>query len=490
MSLELSRLVAGMGRPRIAVVGDAIVDEYVWGEVERISPEAPIPVLKVVRRETRAGGAGSVVSNLARLGAEVSFYGVRGDDGAGAKLVAILGGAGADLDGLLVEDDRPTTKKARHIGFVQHADRAVQQLLRVDEEISRPIRAKTLDGLLSRFRKHSGDFDAVLVSDYQKGLLSEGLLDSLRRMAPRAPFLVDPALQEDYSSYRGSFLLCPNRYEASLASRMDCSDLSGCARAAEKLALELGLGAVALTMDKDGIYLHERGAASRHFPTKARVVADVTGAGDMVLSVLGLVLAAGGALSQAVELANVAAGVEVRRLGATPVSREELLHELRYHGHPGVEKIKKLEELGPLVRSAREAGKTVVFTNGCFDLLHVGHHHLLHGASEMGDLLVVAVNSDASVRRLKGPTRPRISQEERMLMLSGLEVVDFVVCFEEDTPIPLLEALRPDVLVKGEEYKNGVVVGREVVEGYGGQVTFVAHIPGISTSTILGEKMG
>ena len=242
--------------------------------------------------------------------------------------------------------------------------------------------------------------------------------------------------------------------------------------------------------DEASVGNHERGAASRHFPTKARVVADVTGAGDMVLSVLGLVLAAGGALSQAVELANVAAGVEVRRLGATPVSREELLHELRYHGHPGVEKIKKLEELGPLVRSAREAGKTVVFTNGCFDLLHVGHHHLLHGASEMGDLLVVAVNSDASVRRLKGPTRPRISQEERMLMLSGLEVVDFVVCFEEDTPIPLLEALRPDVLVKGEEYKNGVVVGREVVEGYGGQVTFVAHIPGISTSTILGEKMG
>ncbi|MBI4601542.1 MAG: bifunctional heptose 7-phosphate kinase/heptose 1-phosphate adenyltransferase [Planctomycetes bacterium] len=481
---RLAELVRGLGRPRIAVVGDVILDEYVWGEVERISPEAPIPVLKETRRERRPGGAGSVAVNLAVLGAEARFFSVRGGDPAGAELAALLEREGVRAEGLVVEEGRPTTRKARHVGYVQHANRAVQQLLRVDSETDRPIGRSTVAAIVERFR-HGGELDLVLVPDYRKGLISAGLLAALREAAPRLKFLVDPALLEDYSAYRSSFLICPNRYEAGRASGVPCEDIEGCARAAAKLLGELDLSAVALTMDREGIYLQERGRPGLHFPTRARVVADVTGAGDMVLSVLGLVVAAGGSLEDAVELANVAAGIEVRKIGVAPVTREEVVQEILYQGHLGVGKLKTREELVPIVEEARRTGRKVVFTNGCFDLLHFGHLHLLAGAAREGDILVVAVNADASVRRLKGPGRPRIPQEMRMLTIAALEAVDYVVSFEEDTPIPLLEALRPDVLVKGEEYRSGVVVGRGLVEGYGGRVAFVSQIPGISTTALI-----
>jgi D-beta-D-heptose 7-phosphate kinase/D-beta-D-heptose 1-phosphate adenosyltransferase len=470
------------------VVGDAILDQYVFGEVERISPEAPVQVLRARRREFRTGGAGSVVTNLIHLDADVSFFSVRGDDAPGRQLALLFADPRVSLEGFVVEEGRPTTVKTRHMGYVQHADRAMQQLLRVDDEVRTPLDPASMRRLVDVFQRQASRFDAVLVSDYHKGLLSAELLASLRAAAPSAPFLVDPAIMDDYSLYREAHLISPNRYEAERASGIACEDLAGCACAAEKLARELQLGAVALTMDRDGIYLHEgrKGGIRRHFPTRARRVADVTGAGDMVLSVLGLVRAAGGSLADAVELANVAAGLEVRRVGVVPVPRAEILHELRHEGHPGAAKIKKLADLLPIVQDARERGRTVVFTNGCFDLLHRGHHHLLNGAAAEGDILIVAVNSDASVRKLKGPGRPSTPEEDRMLMLANLEVVSYVVSFDEDTPIPLLEAMRPDVLVKGEEYRQGVVVGREVVEGYGGRIAFVSELPGYSTTTLLG----
>jgi D-beta-D-heptose 7-phosphate kinase/D-beta-D-heptose 1-phosphate adenosyltransferase len=482
---ELARRLQAIGRPRIAVVGDVILDEYAWGEVERISPEAPIPVLRVRRRDVRPGGAGSVVMNLAVLGAEVSVFTVRGQDAAGEALSRCFQEAGVHLDGLVVEAGRPTTLKTRHIGYVQHAGRAMQQLLRVDAEDDGPIAAATIEGIVAAFRKRAGELDAVLVPDYKKGLISASLLGALRAAAPGVPFLVDPALVEDYSAYRGSFLICPNRYEAGRSTGMTCGDVPSCARAAARLLDALDLGAVVLTMDRDGIYLAERGKPGRHFPTRVRTVADVTGAGDMVLSVLGLVTASRGALEHGVELANVAAGIEIRKIGVATVTREEIEQELRHAGHPGVGKIKTREQLVPLVEAARREGKQVVFTNGCFDLLHFGHQHLIAGAAREGDVLIVAVNSDASIRRLKGPDRPRTPQELRLLMIAALEAVDYVIAFDEDTPIPLLEAIRPDVLVKGEEYRTGVVVGRELVEAHGGRVAFVSQIPGISTTSLL-----
>jgi D-beta-D-heptose 7-phosphate kinase/D-beta-D-heptose 1-phosphate adenosyltransferase len=487
-SLELARVLAGIGRPRIAVVGDAILDEYVWGEVERISPEAPIPVLRVARRELRAGGAGSVVSNLARLGADVRFFSVRGADAAGEKLAGLLGAEGAATAGMVVEEGRPTTSKTRHLGYVQHADRALQQILRTDDEVRRPIEEATIRRIAGLFREGARDLDAILVSDYHKGLVSAELIGLLRQAAPGVPILVDPALVDDYSPYRGSFLICPNRYEAGRATGIDCGDIAGCSRAAEKLARELDLGAVALTMDREGIFLHQKGGRSRHFPTRARTVSDVTGAGDMVLSILGIMVAAGASLEQAVELSNVAAGIEVRRIGVTPLCRDEIIREIHYEGHPGAEKIQKLEDLVAIARDARAAGKTVVLTNGCFDFLHLGHLHLLQGASMEGDILIVAVNSDASIRRLKGPERPAIPEDERLLAIAGLEAVDYVISFEEDTPIPIIEALQPHVLVKGEEYRSGIVVGREIVERQGGRVAFVSQIPGISTTALLGAR--
>ncbi|MCZ6794982.1 MAG: bifunctional heptose 7-phosphate kinase/heptose 1-phosphate adenyltransferase [Planctomycetota bacterium] len=482
---QIARVVQGFGEPRIAVLGDLMFDEYVWGEVERISPEAPIPVLRVSRRQYRAGGAGSVIVNLARLGAKVSVFSLLGRDAAGEQVAELFRQEGCDLSGLLFEDARRTTVKSRHMGFVQQSHRAVQQMLRVDEEERQPIPGEMIERLLERLRERRGEFDALLVSDYNKGLIDEELLRGVMDACAGTPVLIDPARLDDYSRYRGAYLICPNRFEAERATGISCRRLSDCSAAGARLVELLGARAVAITLDREGILLCPAGAPARPFPTRARKVADVTGAGDMVLSILGWVVAGGGSLERAVELANVAAGIEVRHLGVTPISRQELIQEVRYRGHPAAGKIKSFGELVQVVDGERSAGKRIVFTNGCFDFLHLGHHHLLDGARQEGDLLVVAVNSDDSIRRLKGEGRPRILEEDRVRMLAGLEAVDYVTVFEEDTPNHLLEALRPDVLVKGSEYRDGVVVGREIVEGYGGQVAFVDQIPGISTTELL-----
>ncbi|MBI4582664.1 MAG: D-glycero-beta-D-manno-heptose 1-phosphate adenylyltransferase [Planctomycetes bacterium] len=486
-SRALIKAFSQIGRPRLAVLGDAILDEYVWGEVARISPEAPVPVLRVSRRENRLGGAGSVVANLARLRAEVHFLSAVGEDAAAEKTRELLRAAGCDPGSLVAVSGRVTTLKARHLGFVQHADRAVQQLIRVDTEDTGPVPWEVSRRLLDRLAALAGSLDAILISDYHKGLLREDFLQQAMRLAGSVPVLVDPARLDNYERYRGSFLICPNRYEASLASSLPCDLPEQCAEAGRKLARQHGFEHVAVTMDRDGIFLCSAGGESQHYATQATVVADVTGAGDMVLSMLGLAVGARISMGEAVQLANLAAGIEIRRLGATPLAREEILAELTYHGHPGAAKLKTLEELLAIARDLRSRGKRIVFTNGCFDLLHVGHHHLLNQARRQGDCLIVAVNSDASIRRLKGPSRPVTAQEERMLMLSSLESVDYVTLFDEDTPMALLEALRPEVLVKGSEYRDGIVVGRELVESYGGRVELVEQLPGISTTEILSK---
>ncbi len=486
--MSIARLCAslsGLGRPKLIVVGEAILDEYVWGEVDRISPEAPIPVLRVNRREVRVGGAGSVVMNLLRLGAEVRFLSTVGEDERGELVLGLLRSAGCETAGVLPLPGRRTIVKTRHLGYVQHADRAVQQMLRVDEEDLQPPGPRALERLLEVYRREAGDASAVLVSDYRKGLLEPAFLGALIDGAGGAPVLVDPARVDDFRIYRGARLICPNRYETSRASGLPVGSVEESGPAAAKLIRECGFREVAVTLDREGIYLERAGGGGKHFPTAANVVADVAGAGDMVLSVLGLVIGGGGDLEDAVRLANVAAGIEIRRVGVVAVAREEILAELRFQGHPVSMKLKTLEELVPLVRDLRARGRSVVFTNGCFDLLHFGHHHLLNQARRLGDCLIVAVNGDSSIRRLKGPDRPINDEEERVMMLSGLEAVDYVVLFEEDTPMRLLDVLRPEVLVKGGEYQGGVVVGRELVESYGGRVVLVDQVPGISTTAIL-----
>ncbi len=487
---KISGALMAIGRPKLIVIGEAILDEYVWGDVERISPEAPIPILRASRREERVGGAGSVVMNLLKLGAQVAFLSAVGDDAKGRRVLGLLQKAGCDLSGVAILKGRSTIVKTRHLGWVQHSDRAVQQLLRVDDEDTRPLDTEACRFLLGAFRGEVKSASAVLVSDYRKGLLIPELLGGIIEGSGSAPVLIDPALVVDYSMYRGARLICPNRYETSRATGLPCDRIEESSRAAAKLIQKHRFQEVVVTLDRDGIYLQCASGAGRHFPTSACVVSDVAGAGDMVLSILGLVLGGGGRIEDAVQLANIAAGIEIRRLGVVPVTREEILADLRFQGHSGIGKLKTPEELAARVRDLHSRGKTVVFTNGCFDLLHFGHHHLLNQARRLGDCLIVAVNSDASIRKLKGPGRPINSEEERMLMLSGLEAVDFVVLFEEDTPMRLLDLLRPDVLVKGSEYRDGVVVGREFVESYGGRVALVDQIEGISTTAILHLQEG
>jgi D-beta-D-heptose 7-phosphate kinase/D-beta-D-heptose 1-phosphate adenosyltransferase len=489
MSSHLVEVLSRIKSPRIAVVGDCMLDEYLFCKVERISPEAPIPVLRYQRKETRLGGAGNVVSNLAALGAQVTFFSAVGADAGGDRALELLRDLTSARSRILRLAERATTVKTRLIGFVQHADRAQQQMLRLDNEDTSEIPRPELEPLIEALRAAAGDLDALLVSDYKKGLLGVSFLRRIYEVAGgRVPILVDPARTDDYERYRGSLLICPNRYEAELGSGVPCEDVDGCRRAGEKLAAEFDIDYAAVTMDRDGIYLCRAGGGSEHFPTQARTVTDVTGAGDMVLSMLGFIVGGKGAVEDAVRLANVAAGIEIRRMGACPIPRNEILIEMLYQGHSGAAKIKTLEELRPRVEELRAAGKKIVFTNGCFDLLHFGHHQLLNQARQLGDCLIVAVNSDASIARLKGPGRPVFRQHERMLMLSGLESVDYVVLFDDDTPTDLLRALRPDFLVKGSEYRDGVVVGRDVVESYGGTVALVDMVPGISTSAILERR--
>jgi len=488
MTGRLVEFLERMGRPRVGVVGDLMLARYVWGDVERISPEAPIPVLRVGRRDVRVGGAGSVAVNVARLDCDSTVFSILGADPDGDRVGEILEVEGCDLESILRDEARRTTVKTRHVGYVQQAHRAVQQILRVDDEELGPIRSEQISRLLGVFERKVESLDAVLISDYDKGLVTEELVQGILAAAGDRPVLVDPARVTDYSLYHGVTLICPNRFEAEQACGLSCRDLDGCRAAAAKLLEDLDLDAVAITLDRDGIFLGMREGVLEHFPTRARVVADVTGAGDMVLTALGVVAAAGGTPRDAVRIANVAGGLEVRHFGVTPISRAELGQELRFQGHPVVGKIKAPLELGRLLESAREDGKSVVFTNGCFDLLHPGHHHLLNEAKREGDLLVVAVNSDASIRRLKGERRPRINQDDRVKMLAGMEAVDFVVLFDSDTPNHLLELLRPDVLVKGGEYRDGIVVGREIVEAYDGRVAYIDQLPGFSTTLLLGES--
>ncbi|MEC8896246.1 MAG: bifunctional heptose 7-phosphate kinase/heptose 1-phosphate adenyltransferase [Planctomycetota bacterium] len=485
---QLTRIVEETGRPRIALVGDLMLDEYIWGDVQRISPEAPIPVLRVGHREIRAGGAGSVAVNLGRLDVDVHVFSVIGEDNAGDRILSLLESEGCNVSGVVRDGGRPTTLKARHMGYVQHSHRAVQQMLRVDEEDLSPVTGLSVDELLERMFASGEGYDAVLVSDYGKGLVSSALMEGIHARCASAPVLVDPARTSDYSAYRASTLICPNRFEAELASGVSCSDLEGCREAAGKLREEFGFQSVVVTMDREGMFVDQGADQQTHLPTRASLVADVTGAGDMVLAVLGLVAAAGKTAEEGARVANVAAGLVVRQFGVVAVSRKELLAEIQDQGNPAAGKVKSLEELSAILSDGQKKGLAVVFTNGCFDLLHPGHHHLLNEARREGDLLVVAVNSDSSISRLKGEGRPRIGESDRVKMLAGLEAVDYVILFEEDTPLHLVQELVPDVLVKGGDYRDDAVVGQDIVEKNGGRMVFIDRLPGLSTTELLGEE--
>jgi len=486
MSDDLVKVLDHAGQPGILVVGDLVLDRYVWGEAQRISPEGPIPVFSTTSEEERPGGAGNVVAALAALGAEVALCGGIGTDSEGDRLAAQLSELTANADGILRQPERPTTVKTRYIGYVQSARRGIQHMLRVDKEDTAPILTEVEDQAIQYIETVIAQQQAVILSDYDKGFLTERLMGRVIELAREygVPVITDPKIGRPYSIYRGSSVLTPNRYETQLATGIAPRDAASIQRAAEALIETVGLEYAVITLDRDGMYLAGADGEHMHVHSLPREVFDVTGAGDIVVSVIALMLGCGVAMKEAVTLANVAAGIAVGKIGAAPVTRDEIIADLL--GGSGVET--KLKSVGQAVEMVQEIHRTngkVVWTNGCFDILHIGHYEYLKFSRRQGDLLIVGLNSDDSVRRLKGPNRPITGEAERARILAALDVVDAVVVFDEDTPQGMIEILRPDVIIKGADYKKDEVVGGAFVESYGGKIVLAPIIGGVSTTDIV-----
>jgi len=486
MSYELIDEMERLGTPHILVIGDLILDRYVWGDAERISQEAPVILLREDRQETRLGGAANVANMLRGLDANVTLAGVVGSDADGQTVAQELTLAGVDCSALIADDERPTTCKVRFMGRAQH--RHPHQMLRVDREVRHPLRSEIAQKLLSAILPRLHEFQAVLISDYAKGVCTAEVVKPLIAAARAAglPVVVDPAAGGDYNLYRGATGVTPNRSETQKATGVDVRSIDAAYRAGQILVEKFGLDMAFVTLDRDGIVLARQNDEPVHLPTRIREVYDVTGAGDMVLAMFGLGMAAGIEPTRLCRLANVAGGLEVEQVGVVRISRKEILTDLLHGSRRSMGKVCGLEELARHVSARRKAGQQVVLTNGCFDLLHVGHISYLKEAAREGDCLIVAINSDDSVRRLnKGPDRPIFDQQYRAEMLAALESVDYVVVFGEETPHAILRALQPDVLVKGGTYSEEEIVGREVVLAYGGRVKPMGITPGVSTTEIV-----
>jgi D-beta-D-heptose 7-phosphate kinase / D-beta-D-heptose 1-phosphate adenosyltransferase len=457
---------------QILVVGEVVLDRYLWGEVTRISPEAPIPILRVDRREERPGNAAFVCANLAAFGARPTILTVIGNDTNGAALTTILTGLAVETQVLVKDASRPTIVKERLLGSVQSTGRGIQQLLRVDNEDSRPLSTLVEAEVLARLEGELERADGVLICDINKGLLTPVVLKAIIDGASRQgkPVIVDPRIADDFSVYRGASILTPNRYETERATGLHMSDPGAWQLAARKLIDDLGLNACVVTLDRDGMFLAGRDGRALHIETAPREVYDITGAGDVVLAIFGLFLIAGTDMELAAKLANVAAGIEVRKQGATVISRAELAQALQRSHDGSGGKILSRDELLPILERRRQAGLQICLTNGCFDLLHAGHVEFLEFARSQGDLLVVALNDDASVRQIEGEHRPVYPAADRARILAGLEAVDYVLIVDDPRAENIIRAMRPDVLVKGEDWQNGTVDGTNFVQKYSGKV--------------------
>jgi D-beta-D-heptose 7-phosphate kinase / D-beta-D-heptose 1-phosphate adenosyltransferase len=459
---------------RVLIVGDVMLDRYWHGSTSRISPEAPVPVVHIKKNEDRPGGAGNVALNVRSLGATASLLGLIGDDEAGKILQDQL--EGAKIQGSLLQVDMPTVTKLRVIS--RH-----QQLIRLDFE-EPPIEDQHFEGLFEKYEALINEADAVIFSDYNKGALRR--LPDFIKVARQAnvPIFIDPKY-DDVSIYRGATLLTPNfkEFESVVGP---CRTEEEIVQKGRALLKKYELEALLVTRGERGMTLLREGKPELHVPTRAKEVFDVTGAGDTVIATLAAAVAGGAELDDAVVLANAAAGISVGKLGAATVSLPELCGSLHNHqGEPAG--VMTEEQLLLAVQEARSRGDRVVMTNGCFDILHAGHVHYLEQAKQHGDLLIVAVNDDASVKQLKGAGRPVNSLEKRMVVLSGLGAVDWVVAFSEDTPERLIKAVTPDVLVKGGDYKVEEIAGSDHVLKNGGKVEILGFVEGLSTTSLINK---
>ena len=466
----------------VLVLGDVMLDRYVSGEVSRISPEAPIPVLHVTAARASLGGAANVAHNIAALGARAILVGVIGADDAGAELERLVATAGDSIDARLVPiSNRPTTVKTRF------TTRGAHQLLRVDNETTEPLEDKFAAEVKRRFRQALSESDIVVLSDYAKGVLGDRLLRGVVALSRRAhlPVIADPK-RPAFRAYRNVTVLTPNAHEVTRATGIDAGDDEGAERAGRAALDTAGCDAVIVTRSESGLTLVRRDMPALHLPARVREVSDVSGAGDTFVAALAATLAWDFDLAKATRLANIAAGISVARPGTAVVSGRDLTEELRRRNVTASdEKIMSAETVLQRIAEWRRDGLRIGFTNGCFDLIHPGHVHLLAQARAACDRLVVALNTDASVRRLKGPERPIQSETARATVMSSLASVDLVVLFVEDTPLKLIDAIRPDILVKGADYRPDEVVGADIIRRSGGRVLLVELLPSQGTTATI-----
>ena len=466
---------------RVVVVGDVMLDKYVWGEIERISPEAPVPVVQTVFADERPGGAANVAMNLSALGACVTVCGFGGGDREQERLEALLAEAGVEPQ-ITAVVGVPTTTKVRVLS-------GNQQVLRIDTEVKWSSAAGH-EELLKHALAVLPQACVLVLSDYAKGVLSDVVCRALIAEARKLhiPVLVDPKTVS-FARYQGATTICPNRKELAAALAETSADLDKLLTLGREMLPALQVDSMAVTLGEKGIAVLQPGSRC-HFPAVVRQVYDVSGAGDTVLAVLALALACGVDIEIAAQVANIAAGIVVSKVGTVPVRGMELLGALSKEGGLDAdEKLVPLERLLARVAVWRSAGEQIVFTNGCFDLLHVGHISLLERARRLGDRLVVGLNTDSSVRRVKGQSRPVVSERDRGKVLAALSAVDAVVLFDQITPLALIEAIRPDVLVKGGDYTEEDVVGAREIRAWGGRVELIPLVDGVSTTRLIAKSV-
>ena len=461
-------------KPNILVIGDLMIDHYLWGNCDRISPEAPVQIVNVKKESSVLGGAGNVINNLVALGSGVEVISVVGDDNVADELKNLLEKIGVKANNLVVEENRKTSKKSRLMA-------SNQQVLRYDSESVDNICEKSCKEILEILEKKIKNFDAIILSDYKKGVLTNELTQSIIKLANKNSIkvLADPK-GKDYSKYKGAYTLTPNKKEAMEATNIDITDEKSLVEALKSLKLCCDLEVSLITLSEQGIAIFDEELTTS--PTVAREVFDVTGAGDTVIASITFALSCGLDIKKAIYFANLAAGVVVGKLGSATANLDEIYeYESSLHKSSSSSHIKTFCEIEKLAKKFHKTGKKIVFTNGCFDILHVGHVKYLQEARSFGDVLILGLNADSSVRKLKGPSRPINNQEDRAYILASLESVDYVVIFEEETPYDLIKLIKPHVLVKGGDYEGKEVVGQDIAD----ELKLVQFVDGKSTTNTI-----
>ena len=462
--------------PKILVIGDLMIDHYLWGSCDRVSPDAPVQVVNIDNESTFLGGAGNVVNNLNTMGAKVDVLSVIGCCDSSDELINLLKKIDVDTSFLVTQKSRITSKKSRIIA-------SQQQVVRYDRESTDEINQESQSKILEIIKKNLLNYDLILLSDYGKGVLTFSLTQSIITFAQKngKRVLVDPK-GLDYSKYDGAYLLTPNKKEASEATNINITDADSLLKSIQILKDRFHLSFSIITLSEQGVAVLDK--ELRIHPTAAREVFDVTGAGDTILASLGFVLACNSGIDEAIQFSNLAAGVVVGKIGAATASITEIIeYESKLNKSSSDQHIKTFDEISSIISELKTKDKKIVFTNGCFDILHLGHVKYLEKAKSFGDILIIGLNSDKSVNNIKGNGRPINNQNDRAYILAALEIVDYVVIFDEDTPFDLIKLINPNTLVKGKDYAGKEVVGQDLVD----ELILVDFISGKSTTETISK---